>query len=358
MGSYYQRGPHQWEASVRRKGYPVQRKTFESRDEAETWVVTVESKIKRGLYVDNSEAQKTTLRQALERYEREVTSQKRGASSEAFRIKAWLKNPLADASLANLRGSDFAAYRDKRLSKGLSGSTVTKELALVSHLFEIARKEWGFEALQNPLKAIRKPVSAPGRDRTFLEGEEALLLAACEPQERGADGKMGRGAGNHWLVSIVRLALETAMRQGELVALTWDNVDLKRQVAHLPLTKNGERRDVPLSRRATELLASLPRHPSGQVFPITANAIKIGFIRATKRAREEYERSCASAGIPTNPKMLVGLRFHDLRHIATTALATKLPNLVELSSVTGHKDLRMLKRYYHPRAEDLARKLG
>jgi integrase len=130
------------------------------------------------------------------------------------------------------------------------------------------------------------------------------------------------------------------MRRGELLSLTWDNIDFRRRTAYLPETKNGEARTVPLSSRAIAVLTALPRSMDGRVFPITANALKIAFERAVRRAGIE------------------DLHFHDLRHEATSRLAEKLPNVIELAAVTGHKDLRMLKRYYHPRAEDLARKLG
>ena len=141
---------------------------------------------------------------------------------------------------------------------------------------------------------------------------------------------------------LVQLAIETAMRQGKLLALAWDNVDLKAQTARLEDTKNGESRTVPLSSHAVAVLEALPRGSGmdGRVFPISAQAVKLAWKRACKRAGIE------------------GLHFHDLRHEATSRLAEKLPNLIELAAVTGHKDLRMLKRYYHPRATDLAKKLG
>ncbi|EQD71400.1 phage integrase family protein [mine drainage metagenome] len=124
------------------------------------------------------------------------------------------------------------------------------------------------------------------------------------------------------------------------------NVDLKARTAYLSDTKNGESRTVPLSSRAAALLEVLQRGAEskggidGRVFPITAQAVKLAWMRACKRAGLE------------------DLHFHDLRHEATSRLAEKLPNLIELAAVTGHKDLRMLKRYYHLRATDLAKKLG
>ena len=139
---------------------------------------------------------------------------------------------------------------------------------------------------------------------------------------------------------LVRFAIETAMRQGEMLSLRWEHVDLRTRTAHLEDTKNGEARTVPLSSRAAAVLEVLPHSIDGRVFPISAQAVK-----------RAWGRACRRAGIE-------GLHFHDLRHEATSRLAERLPNLIELAAVTGHKDPRMLKRYYHPRAADLAKKLG
>jgi integrase len=130
------------------------------------------------------------------------------------------------------------------------------------------------------------------------------------------------------------------MRRGELLALQWKHIDLVKRVAFLPMTKNGESRTVPLSRNAVAVLQGLPRSIDGVVFPITANAVKLAFVRAVNACK------------------LVDLHFHDLRHTATSRLAEKLPNIIELSRVTGHKDVRMLSRYYHVTAEALALKIA
>jgi integrase len=139
---------------------------------------------------------------------------------------------------------------------------------------------------------------------------------------------------------MVQLALETAMRQGELRRLRWEHIDLHRRTAHLPDTKNGEARTVPLSTSAVAVLRALPRALHGDLFPgVTTEAVKRSYMRAIRRAGIE------------------GLRFHDLRHEATTRLFEKGLNIMEVASITGHKDLRMLRRYTHQKAEDLARKL-
>lgn len=351
MASINKRGD-KWLARVRVKGINTIAKSFTSRVDAEAWAKVTEAEIIRGVYIRRTEAERTTLSDALDRYEREITPTKRGTEQEKQRIKAWKANGLARKSLAALRSSDFAQWRDKRL-RTVKPATVRREVGLIRNLFNIARKEWGYDGLINPIESIRLPPEDNARNRMFMDGEEAYLLDALKPPVRNDDGTWGTGCSNALLLPFVQLALETAMRRGELLALRWEHIRLADRVAHLPRTKNGKWRDVPLSSKAVEVLKALPRALRGPVFPMTANAVKLGFVRALKRARQRYEQD---GGI--DDRMLVGLRVHDLRHVAVTRLAERLPNIVELASVSGHTDVRMLRRYCHPRAEDLAKKLG
>jgi integrase len=281
----------------------------------------------QGVFVSRAEAESTTLKELSERYLAEITPRKKGAASETNRLRALMRLPLARRYVAGIRGVDIARYRDERLRK-VTPSTVKRDLVLLGHVFEVARKEWGLYC-HNPVRDIKLPADNKPRDRRLHEGEETRLLEAC------------RQARNPWLLPIVALALETAMRQGELISLRWEHIDLNRRTAHLPDTKNGEPRTVPLSTTVLQVLRTLPRSLHGQSFPgVTAEAIKRAYIRAVRRAGIE------------------DLRFHDLRHEATTRLFEKGLNIMEVASITGHKDLRMLRRYTHLKAEDLARKLG
>jgi len=333
MATFRKRGPYQWQVQVRKKGYPPQCNTFDTRAAAEKWVRAVEYEMDQGVFVSRAEAESTTLRELLERYKEEITPLKKGAAPESARIRAFLKHPLAHRIVASIRGVDIARYRDARLKK-VSPATVKRELVIISHLFEVARKEWGIH-VTNPVRDIKLPPHSKARERRLQTGhdseksEESRLLEAC------------KGAKNPFLLPIVHLALETAMRQAELVSLRWENIDLNRRTAHLPDTKNGESRDVPLSPTAIGVLRSLPRGIHGQVFPgLTTEAVKRAYIRAVRRAGIE------------------DLHFHDLRHEATTRFFELGLNIMEVASITGHKDLRMLRRYTHLKAEDLARKLG
>ena len=327
MASFRQRS-NKWQARVIRDGYPDQVKTFEARIDAERWARSVEAEMDKGQFIDTQEAQRTTLRELILRYAQEVTPTMKSVTEDTYRLKALARRPIANWSLTNLSAARIASYRDNRL-KEVSNGTVIRELAYLSSIINHARREWGIN-IQNPTQHVRKPASPAGRTRKLSNDEAIKLLKALEPT----------GRKNIWVLPVVRLALETAMRRSEILGLRWENIDLMRQTAFLPDTKNGTSRTAPLSAAAIEVLRSLPRNISGIVFPIHYFTLSAAFKRAVKRSG------------------LIDFHFHDLRHTAITAMAQKLPNLIELSAVTGHKSLAMLKRYYHPSVEDLARKLG
>lgn len=330
MATIRKRGNLQWEAQIRKKGFAPVSKTFLTRAEAEDWAKTSESEMVRGVFLDRTEAEATTLYEALDRYCAEVSVHKKSYSAEVTRINKWKKDQLAKRSMASLRSADFAQWRDARL-KDVKPATVKLDLAVISHLFTVATKDWGL-AVGNPVKNIRMPSIKNARERRLEGDEEHRLLDAL--------GDSGKGtAANHWMRPLAILAIETAMRQGELLSLEWRHVDLTKRTAHLPDTKNGTSRTIPLSSRAIQTLTSLPRSIGGTVFPTSQQAVIQSFVRACKRAGIE------------------GLTFHDLRHEATSRLADKF-QMHQLMKITGHKDTKMLGRYYHPRAEDLAKVLA
>jgi len=351
MASIKERGKLQVRAQVRRKGFPPQSKTFETKKEAKDWADEIEREMRRGIFISRAEAEATTLNEALTRYEREVSSQKKGAAKEKSVIGIWRTTDVALRSLASIRGTDMARLRDKWLVD-YEEATVLRRLAVISHVFNIARKEWGMEGLVNPVEQIRKPRPKNARTRRINDEHDG---------ERGSIGNelediIAASSSTH-LSSIVRLAVETAMRRGEIIELRWEHINLKKRVAHLLDTKNGSARDVPLSPTAIGVLEALPRNLNGKVFHVRADAVTRAFERAVARARKQYEEKCKEQERKPDPKFLADLCFHDLRHEATSRLAAIYP-LHELAKITGHKDPRMLMRYYHPRAEDLAKKLG
>lgn len=305
-----------WNVRITRQGFPVQTKTFINRADADKWARTIESEMDRGCFVCRSEAESTTLGAALERYRREVSPHKKGAHQEAKRIKLWLRSDLAKRSLASLKGSDFAAYRDKRLAE-VASNTVRLELAIVSHLFTIAQQEWGIP-VANPIQAIRKPKGSKPRTRRLEGDEEQRLMAAV---------------GHKDLRTLITLALETGMRQGELVSLTWDEIDLAQSVIKKQDSKNGEPRTIPLTSKAR---AVLPQNGDGRLFKCFPRSV--------------WKKALKAAGIHD-------FHFHDLRHEAVSRLFERGMNPIEVSSVSGHKSMQMLRRYTHLRAADLLLKM-
>ena len=295
----------------------------------------------RGVFVSRKEAENTTLSGALERYEREVSSEKKGRRQEKARIERWKDHPLGKRALAQIQGKDIAAYRDARL-KEVSPNTVRLELAVLSHLFTIAVKEWGMTGLTNPTFQIRKPKLPKGRDRRLLPGELDRILSASDSPV---------------FSDLVRFAVETGMRRGELAGMTWDMVDLRKRTVTLPETKNGEKRTVPLSTEAVRVLANLARRLDEEVWGIKPDSITQAFLRALSRARKVYEKECEEKKEKPDPAYLVDLTFHDLRHEATSRFFEKGLNPMQVAAITGHKTLQMLKRYTHLKAEDLAEML-
>lgn len=327
MASLRLRG-ERWQARVTRVGHAPVVRSFVTKQDAERWARSIEIEIDRGSFVNPGAAQTITVADLIERYMREVTPLTKSSKEDLFRLAALRRHRMCKVNIASLTASAVAAYRDERL-KEVSPGTVIRDLACLSSVINHARSEWRVPTA-NPVSQVRRPPTPRGRARLLSPIERERLLEALKP--------IGRRS--VWMLPLVTLALETAMRRGELLALTWANIDLRNHLAVLDDTKNGDRRLVPLSSQAVAVLNDLPKSITGRVFPMNGPAVSKAWDDAMKRVGIE------------------DLRFHDLRHTAITAMAEKLPNLIELAAVSGHKSVKMLQRYYHPNVQDLARKLG
>lgn len=326
-------------AKIRRKGHPQQSHTFRTMGEAEKWARQVEAAIDRGGFVSASTAESLTFIELAQRFSTDF-------APFHYRDRYWpnrlahLTKRLGSYSMAAFTPQLVVSYRDARLKDRnpnhkknhqlISGSTVKKELELLSKMLDVCQKEFGvYLPHGNPVRNIRLPKQGPARERRLDTTEWEALITEC------------RRSRNPWLYSAVILATETAMRQAELLNLDWKMVNKQRRFAMLALTKNGEARAVPLSSAAMAVLDSLPTSIKGKVIPSTCRAIYLAFKAACKRA-----------GIDD-------FTWHDLRHEALSRLAERGDfNMVELAAVSGHKTLQMLKRYTHLQAEKLAEKLG
>lgn len=328
MASISRRGDYQYQAIIRRKGYPSQTKTFESRTEAEKWARDVESKMDKNRFRDQREIEATTLGEALERYLKKITITKKGHVAERNRIKQLQRHPLALRPLSTLCSRDFAEYRDTRLEK-VSGNTVRLELALLSHLYTVAIKEWSMP-LEHELHKVGKPKAGAGRERRLLHDDESCLRTALRRPAARIPAV--------WMEACIDLAIETGMRAGEILSLEWHQVNLHDGVIHLQQTKNGSTRSVPLSHKAVGVLQALPRSPHGRRV--------ISRFYDTPGLDRAFKRVCKAAGV-------TDLRFHDLRHECASRLAPHMAPQT-LAKVMGWKTLQMAMRYYNPTDRELA----
>ena len=319
-----------WQARVRRQGYAAITKSFITLQDAEKWARSIEVDLDKNSYSNTNLAEKTTFKELIERYMREVSPSMRREYEDLIRLKAIARRPISQLNMLVLTPTKIAEYRDERL-KQVSSGTVIRELSYLSSIINHARREWGIN-IANPVNLVKKPPTPKGRTRILSNEEKVRLMRVLEDAPKNIL--------SIWMPYLVKFALETAMRQAEICTLMWANVDLDKRTAYLPITKNGESRYVPLSSAAIKILNELPRSIDGRVFPVNRSSVSVTFTRNARIADVH------------------NFRFHDLRHTAITAMAEKLPNVLELSAVTGHKTLSMLKRYTHFNAEDLAKKLG
>lgn len=327
MATIRKRGPYQYQVQIRKKGFPVQSRTFETKEEAKDWATVIESEMTRGTFIDRSLAESTTLGEVIDTYIEDTAPEHKGYESEKLRLEQFKRQntKLCQYSVANLKTKHFMAFRNRRLKK-VSPATVCRDLGLLHTVLEEARRD--LSMVGNPISDVKRPRVSNKRDVRFQKDEEAKLMEALDTCR------------NPWVKPAVILALETAMRRSELLALNWDDINLEDRVAKLHDTKNGDSREVPLSSIAIEILKSLPQSIDGRVLATSAEGIKNAFERARKKADMEH------------------FNFHDLRHEATSRLFEWGWNIMEVSAVTGHKDLQSLKRYTNLRGTDLAKKMN
>ena len=320
-----------WQAQLAVMGQREAR-TFGTKAEAVAWASERETELRRAAASGIKSGK--TCGDAFDRYLEEVSAQKRGARPEGLRLAAIGREviegvAIRDMKLADLTPDILGKWRDARL-KSVKGSTVNRDLNLLSHVFTMARIEWKWVAA-SPTSDVRRPKEEASRDRIPTADEIERLCFAL-----GFDGEAVRTKSQAAAVAYL-FAMETAMRAGEICQLRpgW----ITGSVAHLPAeaNKNGFKRDVPLSKEARRLLALLPPG-DGPMFGITASSLDALFRKAKKAA------------------LIEGTTFHDSRHAAITRLAKKL-NVLELARMVGHRDIRQLQTYYNESAANLAPKL-
>ena len=319
-----------WRVQIRLRGI-VKSRTFIRHQDAKAWAAREESIIMDGLHGNAS--RNHTFGDVAQRYLNEITPTKRGSREETYRIKRALRTFIADIELDKLSPNHFAEWRDMRLQE-VSPDSVKRELGTMSAICDHALKEWSL-LNDNPVHKIRKPKGAPARTRRPSDLEiEQICSALNWPLEDNPYTKPDLDVQRVALSFL--FAIETAMRASEICDLTWQYVDLKRRVVHLPKSKNGHARDVPLSKRALEIIQLVKGINDVSVFDVPTESRDTLF----RRARDK-------CGISD-------LHFHDSRREALTRMSKKVPVEV-LAKISGHRDLRILLNvYYRPDMADIA----
>jgi integrase len=322
-------GKISFRVKVRLKNFPAQTATFQRLTDARKWAQQTEAALREGRHFKITEAKRHTLAQTIDRYVQKILSTQPKKKRNQLTQLQWWKETLGAYTLAEVTPALLAEQRDKLLEektkrkKLRTPATVNRYLAVLSHVFTVAIKEWQWIE-ENPLLKITKPKEPRGRVRFLSDEERQCLLESCKVSE------------NKILYMVVVLALSTGARRMELLGLHWKDVDLQRGVIILHETKNGERRVLTLSGHALELMK---QHEKARnlncdlVFPgkNPKNPIDV---------RSTWETALKRANI-------ANFRFHDLRHSTASYLAMNGASLAEISEVLGHKTLQMVKRYAH-----------
>lgn len=322
-------GSVSFRVKVRVKGHPPVTQSFPRKTDAQRYATVVEADILAGRYQFASEAKRHTFGELCDQYLKQfVAHDTKGAAKKRLHINYWRSKfdhrwlaDLTPALIVECK-SELLAQITKR-GRLRTPATVVRYLATLSHMFSVAMRDFQW-VTDNPLRKISKPREPRGRDRFLSDQERSRLLQACQASK------------SRTLYLVVVLAISTGMRRGEIMGLSWQDVDLERGLLTLHVTKNGSARGVYLSGHAKDLLiqhAKVRRMDTQLVFPNKSGKSPI-------ELRRPWENALAAAE-------LQNFRFHDLRHTAASYLAMNGATTVEIAAVLGHKTLDMVRRYSH-----------
>lgn len=325
MASIRKRGDG-WQAQIRRQDQRSITKTFLRKSDAEAWARQMEVLADRNeLPHAPSPLTAATFGMLMDRYRQEVTPTKRGAGPEAIRLTNLARSSLGKLTLAALSHVAIREYVGQR-QRHVGPATINRELNILAHVLEVARRDWDYPIPENPVRLIKRPKCPAGRTRRIEGAAEALRLENALKECR-----------NRLFPDLIRFAIETGMRRSEILSIRWEH--LNGRTLHIPVTKTGIPRTIPLSLKALRILNTIKANGGDGPFPLSANALRLAWERLRVRAGAD------------------DLRFHDLRHEAISRFFEKGLSMPEVAAISGHRDPRMLLRYTHLRPDDLADKL-
>ena len=315
--------------TVRVAGHTPTTATFKRIGDAREWAARTETEIKESRYFDRR-AITMTVAQALAKYLAEVSNKKaknthRRETSTAHVLE---RDLVPQRLLVDITSADVATYRDKRLNKPTSAYSVLLELALLSHLFRTAAREWGYKGLKNPVADIDRPPVPRGRTLFLTQEQSQALLEQCRKSQ------------NKRLYPYVLTLLHTGMRPGEAAGIRWQNVHFDKRIIELVDTKNGDIRRVPMTQTVMGTLKRIKKPASEYVFLTSAQAKKGINMLPSKYFQKSFDYARAKAELPN-------LHMHDLRHTAASHLLMAGVDLRTLAAILGHRTMQMVMRYTH-----------
>jgi integrase len=326
-------GTHSYRVKIRIKGCKPQTASFNKRADANEWATKTEADLKRGLYFDDHNARKYTLKDAIDKYLEfcELDNVKRFTQQRRKQL-AWWADRMGHNFLADIKAEKINEYkrelmtstagRGGKVKSVLKPATVNSYIAALSVVLNHATKELHWLPF-NPAQGVRKLELNNGRDRHLTKEERETLLGIC-------------AKGHPLLYPWVLLAISTGLRKGELLALKWRDIDFDKKILRVEKSKNGDKRSVPLTGKALSHLKEI--HDKRKTTSDFVFARADG--EAAMELKKHWEAALKEAG-------LENFRFHDLRHTAATYLLEAGATLVELSAILGHRDIQMVKRYAH-----------
>ena len=317
---------NRWEVRVRRSGQPTQTKTFTLKSDAQQWAREAEIALEKGELLQKPQCSPITLERAVNRYLEDVATHHKGITSERYRLGAMVKRLGKTRPITAITSKDIASYKVER-QKEVTSASVRRELNLLSSLFETAKNEWGIAALNNPVTAVKRPPDSVARDRRLTPAEQEQLLSESLRKN------------NKQLLLAILIALNTGMRQGEILKLTWDDIDFDRNHITVRDTKNGSNRVIVLSSLLRNELLNAKQNEE-KLFTITASGLQQSFRKLTTRLQ------------------IRNLRFHDLRHEAISSFFEMGLSVPEVQLMSGHRTLDQLMRYSHASIEQIKHKVG
>lgn len=317
---------NRWEVRIRRTGQPTQTKTFTLKSDAQQWAREAEIALEKGDLLQKPKVSPITLKEAAKRYLVEVAIHHKGVASERYRLWAMVNRLGKAKPLTAITSKDIAIYKVER-QKEVTSASVRRELNLLSSLFETAKNEWGIIAFNNPLTAVKRPSDSVARDRRLTPKEKEQLLSESLKN------------GTHQLYLAILIALNTGMRQGEILKLKWNDIDFDRNQIAVRDTKNGSNRVIVLSSVLRGVLLNV-RPNEEKLLTISASGLQQAFRKLTTQLQ------------------IRNLRFHDLRHEAISSFFEMGLSVPEVQLMSGHRTLDQLMRYSHASIEQIKHKVG